>query len=97
MRVNSLVVLFLLGFFTAGNLSAQEEPREETLAHSTGVRWKGFDVKEVLEYNPAAYAKNGKKFYLYNVGTGRFVIDGGNWGMEGRLFHDDFVSGRCFR
>ena len=36
------------------------------------------------------YATNGKKIYLFNVGTGRFIIEGGNWGMEGRLFHEDF-------
>ena len=32
----------------------------------------------------------GIPIYLYNVGTGKFVIEGGDWGMEGRLFYEDF-------
>ena len=32
----------------------------------------------------------GYPIYLYNVGTGRFIIEGGDWGMEGRLFYEDF-------
>lgn len=32
----------------------------------------------------------GKTIFLYNVGTGKFLIEGGNFGMEGRLFHEDF-------
>ena len=36
------------------------------------------------------YTIAGKRIFLYNVGTGRFIIEGGNWGMEGRLFHETF-------
>lgn len=32
----------------------------------------------------------GIPIYLYNVGLDRFVIEGGDWGMEGRLFYEDF-------
>ena len=32
----------------------------------------------------------GKTIFLYNVGTGKFIIEGGNYGMEGRLFHETF-------
>ena len=28
--------------------------------------------------------------YLYNAGIDRFMIEGGDWGMEGRLFYEDF-------
>ncbi len=62
----------------------------QTHAHSAAQKWKGFDISEILEAGATA---DGKKFYLYNVGTGRFVIDGGDWGMEARLFYEDF--GRC--
>lgn len=34
--------------------------------------------------------EKGKIIFLYNVGTGMFLIEGGNWGMEGRLFHESF-------
>ena len=34
--------------------------------------------------------ENGFPFLLFNVGTGRFVIQGGDWAMEGRLFFSDF-------
>ena len=45
------------------------------------------------EYDPYIdkYPFNkGKKVFLYNVGTGKFLIEGGNFGMEGRLFHETF-------
>ena len=35
-------------------------------------------------------ASCGIPVYLYNVGTDKFVIEGGDWGMEGRLFYEDF-------
>ena len=38
----------------------------------------------------SADAGCGYPIYLYNVGTGRFIIEGGDWGMEGRLFYEDF-------
>ena len=78
----AFLLLLCLGLFSSGNVLAQEEPGEEN------IKWKGIDVTTVL--NHSEYAKNGKEIYLYNVGTGRFIIEGGNWGMEGRLFHEDF-------
>ena len=84
-----LFVLFLFaGLFSSESVFAQEEQTEETHAHSTRMHWKGIDVNTVL--GNSEYAQNGKKIFLYNVGTGRFIIEGGNWGMEGRLFHDTF-------
>lgn len=67
------------------SLSAQERL---TFAESASQQWKGIDVTTVL--NNTQYAEKGKKFYLYNVGTGYFIIDGGNWGIEGRLFYNTF-------
>lgn len=88
MRIYVIFLVLLATFFNAGNLSAQEDQQEEIYSHSTMRHWKGIDVTTVLGNNE--YATQGKRFFLYNVGTGRFVIDGGNWGMEARLFHDDF-------
>ena len=45
------------------------------------------------DYNPSILKypfEKGKVIFLYNVGTGKFLIEGGNFGMEGRLFHDTF-------
>ena len=62
-----------------------------TYAHSTSRQWKGIDVEALIDPNTnqnqdVAVAN----VYLYNVGTGKFVIEGGSWGIEGRLFHEDF-------
>ena len=81
-----LVLLTTIAY--TDTLFAPEEQTEETFAHSTRRHWKGIDVTTVL--NNPDFATNGKKIYLYNVGTDRFIIEGGNWGMEGRLFHEDF-------
>lgn len=55
--------------------------------------YNGIDVNNVL--NDSRYTDNnnwtsGYPFLLFNVGTGRFVVQGGDWGMEGRLFYTDF-------
>ena len=47
---------------------------------SAQVRWKGTDQSTLA---------NGTQVFLYNVGTGRFVIHGGDWGTQARLFYED--------
>ena len=85
MRFKFYVVFILSAVcLNTGNLYAQEGQTE----HPRGWMWKGFDVTKVI--GNSQYATQGKRFYLYNMGTGRFIIEGGNWGMEGRLFHEDF-------
>ncbi len=32
---------------------------------------------------------SGTEVFLYNVGTGRFLIHGGDWGIQARLFYED--------
>lgn len=101
----SSVVLMLLTFLAAGSIPAvaQGEQTEETHAHSSSFHWKGIDVNTVIgqsEYDPLPGSFNppinkypfskGKVIFLYNVGTGKFIIEGGNYGMEGRLFHETF-------
>ena len=60
---------------------------QTTHAHATSRHWHGLNIDSLYE---SLGSNDSKRFYLYNVGTGRFVIEGGNWGMEGRLFHEDF-------
>lgn len=83
-----VAILLFATLFHIENICAQTT--HTTHAHSTSRHWKGMDVNTLLE-NPTYDLQNdGEKFYLYNVGTGRFVIEGGDWGMEGRLFFEDF-------
>ena len=42
-------------------------------------RWKGADVSKLTE-----------GFYLYNVGTGKFVVAGGGWGIQAMLLYQDY-------
>ena len=79
-------IALFLSFLPQCKLAAQET--KATHAESMSKVWKGMDVNTVV--GNSNYETNGKKFYLFNVGTGRFVIEGGNWGMEGRLFHESF-------
>ncbi len=46
------------------------------------IRWKGSDYTTLL-------SGSGTRVYLYNVGTGRFIIHGGDWGSQARLFYED--------
>lgn len=90
-KVVSRIVLMLLAFLVVGSIPAiaQEEQTEETHAHSESRKWKGINVNDDVIGN-SQYATTGRTILLYNVGTGRFIIEGGNFGMEGRLFHEDF-------
>lgn len=66
----------------------------QTHAEATSQKWKGIDVSTVLgnaNYPDVTTGKpKGFPILLYNVGTGCFVIQGGDWAMEGRLFYPDF-------
>jgi hypothetical protein len=75
-------LLSLLTFVNLVGLKAQ------THADATSQKWKGIDVSTVL--GNSDYTDNGFPFLLYNVGTGRFIMQGGDWAMEGRLFFSDF-------
>lgn len=81
-------IALFLSILPQCKLAAQEQQTEDTHAHASSLKWKGIDVDTVI--GNSKYATNGRKIYLYNVGTGRFIIEGGNWGMEGRLFHETF-------
>ncbi len=51
----------------------------QTSDRSSAMRWKGADVTTLNE-----------EFLLYNVGTGKFMIAGGGWGILGMLLYQDF-------
>ena len=80
-------LLFLLTFVFVGGLKAQ------THAEATSQKWHGIDVNTVIgnsAYPDDNTLEHGFPFLLYNVGTGRFIMQGGDWAMEGRLFFSDF-------
>ena len=91
MRLNrhfkTYALLFLMTFILVGGLKAQ------THAEATSQKWKGIDVNTVLlngDYPDDNTIESGFPFLLYNVGTGCFIMQGGDWAMEGRLFFSDF-------
>lgn len=51
----------------------------QTSDRPSAMRWKGADVTKLDE-----------EFLLYNVGTGKFMIAGGGWGVQGMLLYQDF-------
>lgn len=80
-------IALFLSILPLCKLAAQEQA-EDTHAHASSLKWKGIDKNTVI--GNSEYATTGKTIFLYNVGTGRFIIEGGNFGMEGRLFHETF-------
>ena len=51
----------------------------QTSDQPSAMRWKGADVTTLNE-----------EFLLYNVGTGKFMIAGGGWGIRGMMLYQDF-------
>lgn len=51
----------------------------QTSGQPSAMRWKGADVTTLNE-----------EFLLYNVGTGKFMIAGGGWGVQGMMLYQDF-------
>lgn len=99
----SVILMLMLSPVVCTSAFAQEGGQtEHTHAHSESMKWKGIDVSTVIDnsnYSPTNSPSNslsdypfnkGKVIFLYNVGTGKFLIEGGNFGMEGRLFHETF-------
>ena len=81
MKLKNLIIVVLLTLLYTTNLNAQSH------SSTSSRKWKGIDLQEWYEHHNVGDTAH---VYLYNVGTGRFMIDGGDWGMEGRLFYDDF-------
>ena len=99
MKCIRILIVLMAIMFGQGVAFAQN-----THAHSESMKWKGIDISTVICENspyaplPGSFDppinkypfSNGKTIFLYNVGTGKFLIEGGNFGMEGRLFHETF-------
>lgn len=84
----SVILMLMLSPVVCTSAFAQGEgQQEETHAHASSLKWKGINVDDVVGENATT---DSKVIFLYNVGTGRFIIEGGNFGMEGRLFHETF-------
>ena len=88
--MRKLLLLFILITISATPIYAQ------THAEATSQKWQGVNVDTILNNSdPDKYVDDnlmtsGFPILLYNVGTGRFVVQGGDWAMEGRLFYQDF-------
>lgn len=91
-RVLLFGFFLFVGLINTENVFAQEGQATQTHAEATSQKWKGIDVHSVVIGNSAYedLTTSGYPFLLYNVGTGRFIIQGGDWAMEGRLFFPDF-------
>ena len=67
-------ILAMVALLSANTLQAQDQQQTIT--------WKGSDYTTLL-------SGDGTEVFLYNVGTGRFMIHGGDWGVQARLFYND--------
>ena len=93
MKCIRILIVLMATLFGQGVAFAQEgEQTPQSHAEATSQQWKGIDVNTVLNGNfpDDNTIESGFPFLLYNVGTGRFIVQGGDWAMEGRLFYSDF-------
>ena len=93
--IRILIVLMAVIFGQGGAFAQEGGQTEQTHAEATSQKWKGIDVSTVVGNTEGKYPDDntlasGYPFLLYNVGTGRFIMQGGDWAMEGRLFFSDF-------
>lgn len=89
MKCIRILIVLMAVIFGQGIMFAQ------THADATSQKWKGIDVSTVVGNTEGKYPDDntlasGYPFLLYNVGTGRFIMQGGDFAMEGRLFFSDF-------
>lgn len=89
MKCIRILIVLMAIMFGQGVMFAQ------THADATSQKWKGIDVSTVVGNTEGKYPDDntlasGYPFLLYNVGTGRFIMQGGDFAMEGRLFFSDF-------
>ena len=70
--------LLVAGLMSSADVSAQNSQNT--------TRWTGSDITSL---DPDGTGQLGEEVFLYNVGTGRFMIHGGDWGIQGRLFYND--------
>lgn len=73
------VALLLL----TGSIEAAADSGDFSETQSIYTRWNGTPAADVQTTDAPI-------FYLYNVGTGRFLVAGGLWGTEGMLLKQDY-------
>lgn len=80
----SMALVALAMWVTPSQMWAQSQSDETASTN----RWKGADVETLT---------TDSVFYLYNVGTGRFMIAGGEWGTQAMLLYQDFGAAFNFQ
>ena len=83
------LLCILLNFMTINFIPVNSQTRAEMSSQ----HWCGVKVDTIIgnaKYPDVTGVPQGFPFILYNVGTERFIIQGGDWAMEGRLFYPDF-------
>lgn len=55
---------------------------------SSTTRWTGTDVSTLTPTTNGSTSEN--TFFLYNVGTGHFLVASGTWGTEGMVLYQDY-------
>ena len=66
--------LLVAGLMSSASVCAQNSQNT--------TRWEGINVDNLTNNSKT-------DVFLYNVGTGRFLIHGGDWGTQARLFYND--------
>ena len=85
--IKKFFALFLI--LSATLFFCNKSVAQTTHAHAASQLWKGIDIESTLGTLPEN-STDDYPIYLYNVGTGKFAIEGGTYGMEARLFYEDF-------
>ena len=72
--------MFIMSLLTLSPTTMQADDNS-TSTSTTTTRWQGADVTKLTSSD---------QFFLYNVGTGRFAMQGGLWGVQGMLLYQDY-------
>lgn len=86
-KMEKAIYILLIFFLSSVKLCAH------TRAEVASQKWQGVYVDTIIgnaKYPDVNGIPQGFPFILYNVGTGCFITQGGDWAMEGRLFYSDF-------
>ena len=72
--------MFIMSLLTLSPTTMQADDNSTSTSNTT-TRWQGADVTKLTSSD---------QFFLYNVGTGRFAMQGGLWGVQGMLLYQDY-------
>lgn len=68
-------------------------PNRAKAQNTTNTVWKGTNIDDITPNifdDAGTITKSGTTFFLYNVGTGKFIMQGGGWGTEAILLLQDY-------